>query len=415
MEAITIQSLIIAGPVSITLMFILMRILFRNSVLYKIGIATGLAIILVAFFTSVQSKLGPIHNIWAFPLNLGIAVSAYVYVAKVIKRPLVLITEIINHLSNGDLTTKLEMDLAGRNDEIGELARSTMQLTGKLSEVIKAISSSANQLSVASEQLNASSQELSTGANEQASSVEEVSSSMEEMTANSEQNSENAEKTRHISYNSIKKMNIVGEASARSIMAVREISGKISIIKEIAIQTNLLALNAAVEAARAGEHGKGFAVVASEVRNLAERCKVAANEITDFSESSLSITEESGKQVRELLPDIEKTARLLEEITSASNEQRNGSVQINSALQRLNNITQQNASASEELASSSEELSAQAEHLKEGISFFKLEKSYAAATANQMKRKSTSENSSVFKSNDGAFNNPKNNYEKSYL
>ncbi|MFO7526028.1 MAG: methyl-accepting chemotaxis protein [Ignavibacteriaceae bacterium] len=415
MEAITVQSLIIAGPVSITFMFILMRLLFRNSVLYKIGIATGLAIILVAFFTSIQSKLGPLHNIWAFPLQLSIAVSAYVYVAKVIKRPLVLITGIINQLSNGDLTTKLEKDLAGRNDEIGELARSTMQLTGKLSEVIKAISSSANQLSAASDQLNASSQELSSGANEQASSVEEVSSSMEEMTANSEQNSENAEKTSQISYNSIKKMNMVDEASARSIMAVREISDKINIIKEIAIQTNLLALNAAVEAARAGEHGKGFAVVASEVRNLAERSKVAANEITELSVSSLNITEESGKQVRELLPDIEKTARLIEEITAASNEQRNGSVQINSALQQLNNITQQNASASEELASSSEELSAQAELLKEGISFFTLDKSFRESAANQVKKKYASANSDVFHSKDSAYLNPGNNYEKSYL
>lgn len=391
-----IIALIIAGPVSLTILFIVMRILFRNSVLYKIGIATGLAIILVALFTSIQSQLGTFHRLWALPLNISIAVCAYIYVAKVVKRPLVLITEIINQLSNGDLTTKLESELSGRNDEIGELARSTMQLTGKLSEVIKAISSSANQLSIASEQLNASSQELSRGANEQASSVEEVSSSMEEMTANSEQNSENAEKTSHISYNSIKKMNTVDEASARSVLAVREISDKISIIKEIAIQTNLLALNAAVEAARAGEHGKGFAVVASEVRNLAERSKVAANEITELIVSSLNITEESGKQVRELLPDIEKIARLIQEITAASNEQRNGSAQINSALQQLNNITQQNASASEELASGSEELNAQAENLTEGILFFKLDSSYKEMTAKQLKNKYASVNSSVF-------------------
>jgi len=77
MEAITIQSVILAGPVSYTIMFIVMRLLFKNSVLFKIGFATGSAIVLVAFITSIQSKLGPIHNLWAFPLNITVAVSAY--------------------------------------------------------------------------------------------------------------------------------------------------------------------------------------------------------------------------------------------------------------------------------------------------------------------------------------------------
>ena len=393
MEAITIQSLILAGPVSITIMFILMRILFKNSVLYKIGIATGLAIILVAFFTSIQAKLGPLHNLWAFPLNISIAVSAYVYVARVIKRPLVKIIGNINELSRGDLTATMDSSLPKRNDEIGELAKSTIQLTGKLSGVVALIASSANQVSAASEQLSASSQELSTGANQQASSVEEVSSSMEQMTANSEQSSENAEKANQISFESREKMDEVEKASSQSVLAVREISDKIGIIQDIAFQTNLLALNAAVEAARAGEQGRGFAVVASEVRNLAERCKVAANEITELSKSSLHITEESGNKVREILPEIDKTAKLLQEIAAASNEQRNGSLQINSAMQQLNNVTQQNAAASEELASSSEELSAQAEQLIDGISFFKLDVSGSKSSVGWFSGKNGQKNS----------------------
>ena len=125
MQAITLQSLILAGPVSISIMFILMRVLFKNSVLFKIGIATGLAIIMVAFVTSIQAKLGPIHNLWAFPLNITMAVSAYVYITKVIKRPLIQIISSIDQLSEGNLNITLDKDLLLRKDEIGILANST--------------------------------------------------------------------------------------------------------------------------------------------------------------------------------------------------------------------------------------------------------------------------------------------------
>jgi methyl-accepting chemotaxis protein len=370
MQAITIQGLILAGPVSFTIMFIVMRILFKNSVLFKIGIATGTAIVLVAFITSIQAKLGPIHNLWAFPLNVIIAVSGYVYVARVIKRPLLNIIGNINELSEGNLTTQVDSVLLKREDEIGVLANSTQKLTSQLSQVVENISASANQLAAAGEELNTSSQELSTGANQQASSVEEVSSSMEQMTSNIEQNNDNAQQTNKIATDAYQKMSKVQEASQKSVLAVRDIADKISIITDIAFQTNLLALNAAVEAARAGEHGRGFAVVAAEVRKLAERSRLAANEINEISKSSLRITEESGILLKEILPDINKTAKLVEEIAASSVEQRQGTIQINSAIQELNNNTQYNASASEELASSAEELTAQSELLLDAISFF---------------------------------------------
>jgi methyl-accepting chemotaxis protein len=160
---------------------------------------------------------------------------------------------------------------------------------------------------------------------------------------------------------------------------MKEIAGKISIIEEIARQTNLLALNAAIEAARAGEHGKGFAVVASEVRKLAERSQTAAGEINKLSASSVQIAEKAGEMLARIVPDIQKTADLVQEITAASNEQSSGANQINKAIQQLDQVVQQNAAASEEMASTSAELLGQAEQLQNTIAFFRIDGGTAIA------------------------------------
>lgn len=373
MHGVTLLSVILAGPVSITIMIVVMRLLFKNSLLFKIGIATGLAIILVAFLSGVIAKIGPIHNLWGFPLQVAIAASAYIYVNRIIKKPLLSIVSILDRVSEGDLTVKVDSLELNRADEIGMLARSTSKFTEKLSEVTATISTTANQLSDASHQLTSNSEQISEGANMQASSVEEVSASMEEIAANIDQNAENSQQAKSIAKGMQDKMTKVNEAASRTVTAARAIAEKINVISDIAFQTNLLALNAAVEAARAGEHGKGFAVVAAEVRRLAEHSKNAANEIVEISKNSQNLAEESGNLISGLLPEVERTTMLVEEIAAATHEQRNGINQINAAIQQLNSVTQQNASSSEELASSAEELNAQAEQLVEAIRYFKLD------------------------------------------
>jgi len=223
-----------------------------------------------------------------------------------------------------------------------------------------------------SRELSASSEEMSQGASEQAASAEEVSSSMEQMSANVRQNADNAMQTEKIALKSAEDALESGNSVAKTVAAMRDIVDKISVIEDIARQTDLLALNAAIEAARAGDQGRGFAVVASEVRRLAERSQIAAGEISRLSASSVDIAEKAGEMLARLVPDIQKTAGLVQEIAASSGEQDRSAVQINQAIQQLDQVIQQNSSVSEEMASTSEELSGQADMLQDTIEFFRV-------------------------------------------
>ncbi|MFN4102429.1 MAG: methyl-accepting chemotaxis protein, partial [Pararhodobacter sp.] len=169
-----------------------------------------------------------------------------------------------------------------------------------------------------------------------------------------------------------------GEAVDNAVNAMRTIAEKIMVVQEIARQTDLLALNAAVEAARAGEHGRGFAVVASEVRKLAERSQAAAAEISTLSGDTVQAAQTAGEMLSKLVPDIQRTAELVEEISAASREQNAGAAQINTAIQQLDQVTQQNTSAAEEMSATSEELASQAEQLQAAIGYFRLDTRTAA-------------------------------------
>jgi methyl-accepting chemotaxis protein len=206
---------------------------------------------------------------------------------------------------------------------------------------------------------------------------------MEEMASSIRQNTDNATQTEKIAIKSAVDAREGGKAVNETVAAMKEIATKISIIEEIARQTNLLALNAAIEAARAGEHGKGFAVVASEVRKLAERSQSAAGEISGLSIRSVAIAEQAGEMLTKMVPDIQRTSELVQEITASSKEQDVGAEQINKAIQQLDQIIQQNASASEEMASTSEELSSQAGQLSDAISFFKVDSEGSSSVPRQ--------------------------------
>jgi methyl-accepting chemotaxis protein len=276
------------------------------------------------------------------------------------------ITEAAEKVSRGDLT--VEMKERCSEDKLMQ-ALSAMVLG--LTQTVGEIRTIAGEVAAASQSISTASVQVSKGASSQAAAAEEASASMEEMVSNIKQNADNAQQTDKIANKSAKDAQESGRSVLEAVGAMKEIANKISIIEEIARQTNLLALNAAIEAARAGEHGKGFAVVAAEVRKLAERSQKAAAEINHLSGTTLTVSQKSGEMLDKLVPDIQRTAELVQEISAASKEQDTGAEQINKALQQLEGVIQQNASAAEEMASTTEELTGQSEQLVSALGFFR--------------------------------------------
>lgn len=291
------------------------------------------------------------------------------------------VSNIAGKIAEGDLTVSV---VTKPGDETSVMAAMKV-MSEKLSKVVSEVRGSADNIASASEQVSATAQSISQATNEQAASVEETSASVEEMSASVTQNTEDAKVTDGIAGKAAKDANEGGKAVKETVVAMKSIADKISIIDDIAYQTNLLALNAAIEAARAGEHGKGFAVVAAEVRKLAERSQVAAQEIGEVAKNSVGLAERAGELLDDIVPSINKTSDLVQEIYAASEEQSSGAIQITAAMSQLSQATQQNASSSEELAATAEEMSGQAEQLQQLITFFRVGSGDSSITATPKK------------------------------
>ena len=299
-------------------------------------------------------------------------------IARTLTVPVKEAMAVARRLAKGDLTGTVS---EGAKDEVGQLLAAQGALVGELSHVIGEVTGGADALGVASNQVSQASQGLSQGSSELSSSVDTITQALEEMSASIQRNAENSQVTDEAARKGARDAHEGGAAVAETVAAMNVIAEKISIIDEIAYQTNLLALNAAIEAARAGDQGRGFAVVAGEVRKLAERAQKAAGEIGGLAGRSVQVANRSKQLLDTLVPSIQKTADLVQEIAAASQQQAAGVVQIHKSMEMVDQVTGRNAGTAEELASTAEEMSAQAESLRLLMGFFMIAGGHAPRQA----------------------------------
>lgn len=353
------------------ILLIALRRIFRGSFIANVGAVILAAQCLIGIECFVIGKLGLWHLVWVFPTGSAALFFTYFYLYRNMQKPLANLTSNLEAMATGELTVLLQQKSLNRKDEIGGICQAMALMITNLTDIVSNLKHAANIVTVNSEKISLKSTEVADGVTNQAASIEEIAASIEEMTASMQLNADNADHANKLVNAASDEIDEGAGYINETVRLMSEITENMAAIREISDQTNMLALNAAVESSRAGEQGKGFAVVAKEIRTLAERSHDLSDKINQLTDFCFDNSKKSGENMDKVLPDIKKTTNLVEEIASASNEQRNGAEQINESVQSMNHITQVNASSAELLSNIADEMNVVAKQMNEGAKFFK--------------------------------------------
>jgi methyl-accepting chemotaxis protein len=314
------------------------------------------------------------------------------WISASIVRPMRRALDVANAVAAGDLTSRVEVT---SKCEAGQLLAALKTMNENLVQTVATVRSGTEAIGTASSEVAAGNQDLSSRTEQQASSLEETASSMEELTSTVKQNADNARQANTMAAAASGVAARGGQVIHEVVATMEQIhaaSGKIAdiiaVIDGIAFQTNILALNAAVEAARAGEQGRGFAVVAGEVRSLAHRSAAAAKEIKTLIDDSSEkvgngsrLVREAGSTMGDIVDSVRRVTDILNEISSASQEQSAGIEQVNEAIAQMDTVTQQNAALVEQAAAASQSMQDTAAQLSAAVAVFKLDQRAAPVAA----------------------------------
>ncbi|WP_114812982.1 methyl-accepting chemotaxis protein [Paraburkholderia kururiensis] len=319
-------------------------------------------------------------------ISLLLAIAVALAIARSILRQLGGEPALAQHAAAQIADGNLLVDLRVAQGDTSSLMVSLEAMRARLTSIVQGIKTSAESISVAANEVAQGNVDLSQRTEEQAASLEETAASMEELTSTVRQNTDNARQGSTLAATASETAQAGGSVVQQVVSTMDDISSSsqkvaeiITVIEGIAFQTNILALNAAVEAARAGEQGRGFAVVAGEVRTLAQRSAVAAKEIKELIETSVShvangakLVQDAGKTMNEVVRSVSRVTDIMGEIASASAEQTTGIEQVNVAVAQMDEVTQQNAALVEQATAAAQSMADQAKSLRETVSIFKV-------------------------------------------
>lgn len=239
--------------------------------------------------------------------------------------------------------------------------------TKELKQMIRMIKEKSESLFSSSDMLNSKASDLARGADNQIKAASQIETDLSQVTDHSRKNSENAELANKITGKTLLQLDNIREAAEQNIKEINAICDKIKVLEDIFKQTNLLSLNASIEAARAGELGRGFAVVAGEVKKLAERSKLASQEIVESAQKGSKVSEYSGQIILKFIPEVQKTGDIIKDISQASIEQRDSIENINNSLKHFLEIISQHTEVAKEISEVSSELDVLAKSLKDQV------------------------------------------------